>query len=135
MWDLVNVGALFGVGLLLRRSVMLLPDSAVGICHWILAFFPVFDCFLQGQDSILLLLLCVLGFNALKKEADVLAGCWLALGAFKFQFIVPIVLLLVIWKRRRVAIGFTVVSRCSCSFRHVWWAGKVCFDILGLCCR
>ena len=45
-----------------------------------LAFFPIFDCFLQGQDSILLLLLCVLGFHALKREAAVLAGCWFAMA-------------------------------------------------------
>jgi len=111
VWDLLNVAALFGVGLLLRRSVnmlRLIPPWEFVITS--LAFFPIFDCFLQGQDSILLLLLCVLGFNALKRDADVLAGCWLALGVFKFQFVIPIVLLLVIWKRRRVAIGFTVVS-------------------------
>jgi hypothetical protein len=110
-WDLLNLVALFGVALLLRRSVntlRLIPPWEFVIAS--LAFFPIFDCFLQGQDSILLLLLCVLGFNALKREADVLAGCWFALGVFKFQFVIPIVLLLVIWKRRRVAIGFGLVS-------------------------
>jgi len=110
-WDLLNLIVLFGAALLLRRSVTtlrLLPlwEFVIGS----LAFFPVFDCFLQGQDSILLLLLCVLGFNALKRDSDVLAGCWFALGAFKFQFFIPIVLLLVIWKRRRVAFGFAAVS-------------------------
>lgn len=111
VWDVLNLGVLFGVALLLRRSVnalRLIPPWEFVIAS--LAFFPVFDCFLQGQDSILLLLLCGLGFNALKRDADVLAGCWFALGVFKFQFIIPIVLLLVIWKRSRVAIGFTVVS-------------------------
>jgi hypothetical protein len=111
VWDSLNLLLLFGVALLLRRSV----DSLRLIPPWefviaTLTFFPVFDCFLQGQDSILQLLFCVLAFNALKKETDVVAGCWLALGAFKFQFIVPIVLLLVIWKRRRVGIGFGIVS-------------------------
>jgi hypothetical protein len=52
-WDLLNVGALFGVGLLLRRSVnslLLIPpwEFVIGT----LAFFPVFACLLQGQDSI-----------------------------------------------------------------------------------
>jgi len=111
LWDLLNVGALFGVGLLLRKSV-----GGLGrIPAWefvlgCLAFFPVFICFLQGQDSVLLLLLCGLGFNALKKRADLLAGCWFALGMFKFQFVIPIVLLIGIWKWRRAAIGFVVVS-------------------------
>ncbi len=111
VWDLLNLIALFGIALLLRRSVntlRLIPPWEFVIGS--LAFFPVFGCFLQGQDSILLLLLCVLGFNSLMRESDLLAGCWFALGAFKFQFIIPIVLLLVIWKRRRVAIGFAVVS-------------------------
>ena len=111
LWDLLNLGALFGVGLLLRKSVSALgqipPWEIVVGC---LAFFPLFICFLQGQDSVLLLLLCGLGFNALKKRADLLAGCWFALGMFKFQFVIPIVLLIGIWKWRRAAIGFVGVS-------------------------
>jgi hypothetical protein len=75
-----------------------------------IAFNPVFACLFQGQDSILMLLFCTLGFNALKKKADVLGGCWLALAAFKFQFIVPLILLLVIWRRRRVVLGFGAVA-------------------------
>jgi hypothetical protein len=111
VWDLLNVGALFGVVLLLRRSVSTLRSVAPWeLMLGCLAFFPVFACFLQGQDSILLLLLCALGFNALKKEADVLAGCWFALGTFKFQWMVPIVLLFLIWKRRPVVLGF--VAAC-----------------------
>jgi hypothetical protein len=111
VWDLLNVVALFGVALLLRGSVETLRSVPVWkfVIGWI-AFFPVFACLLEGQDSILMLLLCALGFNALKKKADVLGGCWLALAAFKFQFIVPIVLLLVIWKRERVALGLGAVA-------------------------
>ena len=110
-WDLMNIAALFGVALLLRRSV----DALRSIPPWkfvigCLAFNPVFACLLQGQDSILMLLFCTLSFNALKKKADPLAGCWLALAAFKFQFIVPIILLLVLWRRGRVALGFGAVG-------------------------
>jgi Glycosyltransferase family 87 len=111
VWDLLNVVALFGVALLLRRSVgalRLIPPWQ--FVFGSMAFFPVFACLLEGQDSILMLLLCTLAFNALEKQADLLGGCWLALAAFKFQFIVPIVLLLVIWKRRRVALGFGTVA-------------------------
>ena len=126
VWDLLNVVALFGVALLLRRSLSALRL----IAPWefviaSLAFFPVFACFLQGQDSILQLLLCVLGLNALKKEADLLAGCWFALGAFKFQLMVPIVLLLILWKRGRVATGFVTVSTLLAfvSLGLVGWQG------------
>jgi len=111
VWDLLTVGMLFAVAALLRRSVATLRS----IPPWqfviaALAFFPVFSCLLQGQDSVLQLLLCVLGFNALKRKADLLGGGWLALAAFKFQFIVPLMLLLFIWKRRRAAIGFAAVA-------------------------
>jgi hypothetical protein len=110
-WDLLNIGVLFGVAFLLRRSVRTL--GAIPLWEFVLgclAFFPVFACLLQGQDSILLLLLCTLGFNALKREANFLAGCWFALGVFKFQLMVPIVLLLILSTRRRVAMGFAAVS-------------------------
>lgn len=111
VWDLLNLVALFGVAVLLRRSVCALRlISPWDFVIASLAFFPVFACFLQGQDSILLLLLCALALNALKRDADLLAGCWFALGMFKFQLIIPIVLLLVIWRRRRVAAGFAAVS-------------------------
>ncbi len=111
IWDLLNVGALFGVALLLRKTMSTLQaippwEFVIGS----LAFFPIFVCLLQGQDSILLLLLCGLGFKALRKKSDLLAGCWLGLGMFKFQFMIPIVLLIGIWKRRRTAIGFVAVS-------------------------
>ena len=123
-WDLLNVAMLFGVALLLRRSVSalrLIPpwEFVLGA----LAFFPVFVCLFQGQDAILQLLLCALGFKALKKEADVLSGCWFALATFKFQLMVPVVLLLFLWKRRRVAAGFAVVSivLALVSVRLVGW--------------
>jgi len=111
VWDLCALVALFGVTWLLRRSVSTI--RLIPIWEFVfgtLAFFPVFACLLEGQDSVLLLLFCALGFNALKKEANFLAGCWFALGAFKFQWTVPIVLLMAIWKAKRVAAGFAVVS-------------------------
>jgi hypothetical protein len=46
----------------------------------------------------------------MKRKADFVAGCWLALAAFKFQFTIPIVILFFLWKRRRVALGFSAVG-------------------------
>jgi hypothetical protein len=128
VWDLLNVVALFGVAFLLRRSVNALhlipPWEFVALS---LAFFPVFVCLLQGQDSILQLLICALGFHALTREADFLAGCWFALAMFKFQLIIPLVVLIVIWKRRRVALGFGAVSilLVLLSVGLVGWVGAL----------
>lgn len=59
-----------------------------------LTFVPVLLCLLQGQDSLLLLLLAVLAFTDLRRERAFAAGCWLGLGLFKFQVVLPLVLVL-----------------------------------------
>jgi hypothetical protein len=123
IWDLLNIAALFGVALLLREGVSalrLIPGW--GFVVIALAFFPVFECVRQGQDSILQLLFCTLAWKALQKDADVAAGCWFAFGVFKFQLMLPIVLLIVIWRGRRVLIGFAAVSSLL-ALISVWLVG------------
>jgi glycosyl transferase family 87 len=128
VWDMLNTVALFGVSLILRRHLSVL--RAIRPWEFVLgsmAFFPVFATLLQGQDSILLLLLFVLGFNALKIDADFSAGCWFALGAFKFQLVLPLILLVVFWRRKRVAMGFVLVSciLALISIMLVGWEGML----------
>jgi hypothetical protein len=125
-WGLLNATALFGVALILRRRL----EALRSIPAWefalsFLAFFPIFLCFLQGQDSIVVFLVCTLAYTALKKEADVLAGCWLALGTVKLQMVLPLVLLLLLWRRKRVAAGFAGVAivLAAASFLLVGWHG------------
>jgi hypothetical protein len=109
VWDAISVVMLVGVGVILRSCV-----TAFRLVNWkftiyAFTFFPVVMCLLQGQDSILLLLFCTLALRAMKRESDVLAGCWLALGSLKFQFTLPIVALFFLWQRRRVLLGFLPV--------------------------
>ena len=111
LWDLANLGILVAVAVSLRGS--LLPDSGIGIWDLLLgflAFFPIFANFFQGQDAILLLLFIAMGFRAIKLRADFLAGCWMALGLFRFQLVIPLVLVLALWGRRRIALGFISVT-------------------------
>jgi hypothetical protein len=111
VWDLISLGLLLAVAQLLRQSVPFLHSCATWkIVAFSLAFYPVFACVLQGQDSILQLLLCTLGWNALKRNERFRAGSWFALAAFKFQFMIPLVVFLAIWKRMRVAAGFIAVA-------------------------
>jgi hypothetical protein len=134
-WDLLNIGILFGAALLLRPSIGLLrvmsPWESVLVAA---AFFPVFECLLQGQDSILQLLACVLAWKALRKEEDFLAGCWFALGAFKFQLMLPIVLLVAIWRRSRILLGFAAVSAvlAAISIALVGWQGLLRYPAFAL---
>jgi hypothetical protein len=90
-----------------------LPDS--GLHLWdlllgLLAFFPIFANFFQGQDAILLLLVIALALRAMKVQADFLAGFWMALGLFRFQLVIPLVLVLALWGRRRIALGFVSMA-------------------------
>ncbi|MGA9388834.1 MAG: glycosyltransferase family 87 protein [Candidatus Sulfotelmatobacter sp.] len=65
-----------------------------------LTFVPVLLCLLQGQDSLFLLLFIVFALTALRRGRAFGAGCWLALGLFKFQLTLPIFLLLLISQSR-----------------------------------
>jgi hypothetical protein len=126
LWNLLNLGMLLVIFMLLRSSVAalrLIPPWECGLIA--LAFFPVFECLLQGQDSILQLFFCVLAWKSLKQKRDVAAGCWFALGAFKFQLMLPIVLLTIVWKHRRVLVGFALISSvlAAISLGIVGWRG------------
>jgi hypothetical protein len=71
-----------------------------------LTFVPLLICVLQGQDSLLLLLLIVLAFIALRHERGFAAGCWLGLGLFKFQLVLPMVAILALTQNKIVRGGF-----------------------------
>jgi len=75
-----------------------------------LAFFPVFVTLLQGQDSILLLLLYVSAFECVFSNRSFLAGMLLAVGCFKLHLVLPLVAILVYQKYWRVLAGFAVCS-------------------------
>ena len=75
-----------------------------------LGFFPIFVDLLQGQDSALLLLVFTLVFTNLKKEHTFRAGCFLAIGLFKFQYAIPFLVPFILWRRWKVVGGFAVSS-------------------------
>lgn len=111
LWDIVNFAILIAVAVVLRATTLSnTPLRVWDVLLGLLAFFPVFANFFQGQDAILLLLVVVLALRALNANADLTAGCWLALGLFRFQLVIPLALLLVLWGRRRVALGFAAIA-------------------------
>jgi hypothetical protein len=113
LWSLLNL-AFLAVGL--RR----LAKHALPPWHWSvllaasLTFVPLLLCLEQGQDSLLLLLLVILAFMALRSERSFAAGCWLALGLFKFQIVLPLVLVLALTQPRTartgIVKGFSLVA-------------------------
>jgi len=103
LWSLLNL-AFLTVGTR-RLATELLPWDWRLLLTASLTFVPALLCFLQGQDSLLLLLLVVLAFTALRRGRAFAAGCWLGLGLFKFQLALPLALVLVVTQSRNVRSG------------------------------
>jgi hypothetical protein len=74
------------------------------------AFVPLLATVVLGQDSIMSLLLCCLMWRQLQSGKDVSAGFFLALALFKFQFIIPIAILIAIRRGWRFSLGFLITS-------------------------
>ncbi|MFZ0587766.1 MAG: glycosyltransferase family 87 protein [Candidatus Sulfotelmatobacter sp.] len=127
-WSAINLAILGFLPFLLRQHIPALAHYPAFM--WLLVFFgffPVLVALLQGQDVILLLLLNALAFAALKRNADTLAGCWLGLSVFKFQLIVPFVLILLCWKRTKVLQSFVVIggALAAISVAITGWTGAL----------
>jgi Glycosyltransferase family 87 len=111
VWAGVNFAILGWIYLLLRLS---LPDlSAIGP-QWIppallLGFMPVAFTILEGQDSLFLLLILVMVYRRIGSN-ELQAGLLLGLGMFRFQVLLPIVALFLVWRSLEFVAGWAVGS-------------------------
>jgi hypothetical protein len=71
-------------------------------------FLPIAFALTQGGDSILLFALLTAAATSFYRERNFLAGIFLGLAIFKFQFVIPIVLLFALWRRWNMLMGFLV---------------------------
>ena len=76
-----------------------------------LVFYPIALALMQGQDSILLLVLLAAALVALDRGREMMAGMLVALGLFKMQIVIPIALLFLLWRRWRFFAGFALCGR------------------------
>lgn len=95
-------------------------------------FLPVVDALMQGQDSVLLLAILAGVSVLMDRKRSVAAGCLLALGLFRFQIVLPIALLFLLWRRWRFCIGFTLSSAALflLSVAMVGWSGVKAYSNL-----
>jgi hypothetical protein len=105
LWTLLSLGMLAGVALLMRN---LRPGASTFCLTFltILAFFPVWFCLLQGQDSIVLLFLFALSFWLWTRGRDDMAGFLLGLGLFRPQLALPFVLVAFLAGKWKFVRGF-----------------------------
>ena len=111
VWDFINLVLVLAISAILRRTLL----AGTNVRTWeialgLLAFFPIFVNFFQGQDAILLLLFVVLAVRAMQKHEEFAAGCWLGAGLIRFHLVIPLVFILALWGRRRILAGFAAVS-------------------------
>jgi len=107
----------------LRRS------TGVPISAFCLAFFPVAEALLQGQDSILLLFVLALAYRQFCRKQDASCGVLLGLGLFKFQHIIPLVAILAFrWRPRLVAaFAATAIALFGASWALVGTPGLISY--------
>lgn len=118
------------VGLLLWALHIFSPrmTSLHELLFWLpaamfLTFLPVAAAFMQGQDSILLLLLITAAFTLLYRRQTFLAGFMVGLALFKFQIVIPIAALFLLWRRWRFVAG-AIMSGCLALLISLWLVGQ-----------
>jgi hypothetical protein len=86
------------------------------------AFFPVSRALQKGQDSIIMLTLLAAALWALDHEKEFVAGLLVGIGIFKFQIVIPVALLFLMWRRWRFSAGFAVSSSVA-GLVSLWLVG------------
>lgn len=111
LWDLISAVALLASVLLLRPYLPHLRRWS-GILPFLcaFAFFPVLICLVQGQDSIVLFLFFVCAFIAMEHRRQFLAGACFGLALIKFQYVLPIVAILLLRRKWRMWGGFAAAG-------------------------
>ena len=97
------------VGLAISQYTRIRADFGLVLMIF-LTFAPATTCLLIGQDSMLVIFIYTLAFILLKRGAEFQAGCVLACGLFKFQFIVPFVVIVLLRRRWSAVGGFAVIA-------------------------
>lgn len=127
VWLAVNFGLLALAAWLLSKQVAAIRWPGLLLLFGCL--FGVSVALIQGQISPALLLV-FLGARLLEQQRrEVVAGAVLALALMKFQIALPVVLLLLLWRRGRVVAGFAAgaVVLVLVSFALVGRAGAALY--------
>lgn len=110
-WNLFSCGCLLGTVVILRREIPELRRFSLAFTFAsVLSYFPVFVTILQGQDSILLLMIYVLAYKLLSENSYFASGMILGLGIIKFPLVLPFLILFIVRKKLSVLSGFVVSS-------------------------
>ncbi|HEY1262182.1 MAG TPA: glycosyltransferase 87 family protein [Terriglobales bacterium] len=91
-----------------------------------LLFPPLAFSILQGQDSVLFLVLLVFAFLLLRRGQEGRAGLLLGVGVCKLPLLAPLVLLFALWRRWRFVMGLSLTA-ALCIGLSAWLVGATEF--------
>ncbi len=104
VWSSINAGLLGLLPLLLIPCAPLVAERPyLGLLGF--AFLPALTALTLGQDSILLLFIISSAYRLMCKKLDVAAGLVLALAMIKFQYLLVLLPLLLVWRKFRMVAG------------------------------
>jgi hypothetical protein len=109
IWCLLNVGVLAYIAIVFQRHIFKRFDWRVLLPLFFL-YPPVLISFLQGQDSLLLLLVVTLAVVELRRDRDLTVGCLLSCGLFKFNIFLTLIVLVASLRGKRFLQGFGLGS-------------------------
>jgi Glycosyltransferase family 87 len=107
-WYTLNAAILLALPFLLRKRLDLGPAAVVFALIAPFFFLPAILALIQGQPAILTLLLFALAYVDLGSGQELRAGCWLALASFKPQFVLPMLLALIVWRKKTMLLAFAL---------------------------
>jgi hypothetical protein len=124
VWALINCLVWLFLPYHLRPYTPAPRDGLAYLALWAV-FAPLGVALFQGQPSIILLLVYSATFIAWKDRQTGRAGFYLGLGLFRFQFVLPFLLIFVLQKRWRFLGGFLVSATLAfvLSLIAVGWHG------------
>ena len=106
VWMLVGVGAMLWSGYVVRADFPELRRfSGVPVVLFFLAFWAVAEALPEGQDTLFLFALLVFSFHEFIHKRDYSSGALLGLGLFKFQYTIPMAVILLCRRRPKFVAG------------------------------
>jgi hypothetical protein len=124
IWGLLNVAIWLLMPGLFRPYARSPEDGLAYVVLWLL-FAPLGITLFQGQSSLFLLLIYIATYIHAKRDEEWKAGIFLGLGLFKFQLVIPLVLIFLLRRKWKFICGFTLSAAVLglLSLVAVGWSG------------
>ena len=122
-WYLINVAMLLALPFVLWKGAVQQAGAFAAALLAPVLFLPVMLALMQGQPSVLLLLLFAVVFRALMQGKDVRAGMALVVVTLKPQLALPMLMALLVWRKWRALAAFvwTAAALAAVSVAIVGW--------------